>query len=545
MTKQFKIEKQKLLLEGFLKELGTDTDNWDRIESAPFELDNEEEYKRVLGFLDEIPPYKDWLEFYETNKKISSVLLREKYSRKITAPSGSVSYEEPTPVVKTKEVDSDLLVLEAEMISHNHPPHLIAKYLTSKYNFITMKDNEDLYVYKDGIYAKGAKVLIKEECKVLKNNITTHLMSETINHVKTSTYIERDQVNNNPFAIWLENGIYDWDCDIFMPFSPKQKSIFKFPIKYNKAADCPEIKKFLDEVISKSDIPVIQELFGYCLYHGYPIQKAFMFLGEGSNGKSTLINLFKAFLGPENISSIAIQDFENKPFYMAQLYGKLANLYPDIPDIALKYTGKFKMLTGGDTIFADKKFRDGFNFVNSAKLIFSANKLPETRDDTKAFFRRWIFINFPRIFDDLEKDPNKLEKITSPQEMSGLFNWSVEGLRRLMKNGKFSYSLSTEELQDKYERMSNSLSAFVKDCIEGETDYRVSKEEFYNNYITYCKNANLPIKTKKAVGMDLPLLINVRQIRAIPNSGGERTPCWVDICIRGQKAKKVGDLDVY
>ena len=173
----------------------------------------------------------------------------------------------------------------------------------------------------------------------------------------------------------------------------------KIPIKYNPNADCPKIKEFINQIMREEDVVVLQELAGYCLWKDYPIQKAFALVGEGSNGKSTFLRLLTKLLGKENVSSISLQDLVNNRFAVANLYGKLANIFADLPPEILKDTAKFKMLTGGDIITAEKKFKNPFKFYNYAKLIFSCNRLPVTYDDTTAFFRRWVIINFPNTFD--------------------------------------------------------------------------------------------------------------------------------------------------
>ncbi len=74
---------------------------------------------------------------------------------------------------------------------------------------------------------------------------------------------------------------------------------------------------------------------------------------------------------------------------------ELANIFADLPKQPLKYTGVFKMLTGEDEICADRELRDPIYSKNYTKLIFSANKLPEVIDQTYAFWRRWIVVEFP------------------------------------------------------------------------------------------------------------------------------------------------------
>jgi len=96
--------------------------------------------------------------------------------------------------------------------------------------------------------------------------------------------------------------------------------------------------------------PLLFEIIGYTLYPKYDLHKAVMLIGGGSNGKSTYLRLLRDVLGPENVTSIPLQDLvdDDKRFVVAQLHGKLANIFADLPPTALRSTGRFKVLTGED-----------------------------------------------------------------------------------------------------------------------------------------------------------------------------------------------------
>ena len=240
--------------------------------------------------------------------------------------------------------------------------------------------------------------------------------------------MDRSQISDSVDLLCVGNGILNLSTKELQPHTPKKIFLNKIPVDYNPAADCPRIKQFFNEVCYEEDIPILQELFGYCLYRSYPIHKAAMFLGEGSNGKSVTINLLRKFLGHENVSSKELRELINDRFAVVELYGRLANVCADISPDALKRTGIFKALTGGDLITGARKFKGSFSFVNYAKLIFSANKLPMSPDKSYAFYRRWILISFPNTFEGENRNPNILEEISTPEELSGLLNWALEGL---------------------------------------------------------------------------------------------------------------------
>jgi putative DNA primase/helicase len=153
-----------------------------------------------------------------------------------------------------------------------------------------------------------------------------------------------------------------------------------------------------------------------------------MLIGEGSNGKSTLLAVLRFLLSNQNVKAISLQDLCMDKFASADLYQMFANIASETPSKRIDESDVFKSLTEGVTLIrAQKKYGQPFHFVNYAKLIFCANKVPPYKDKDYAYYRRWILILFNVRFgnDALPKDENILEKITTPEEMSGLLNWSL------------------------------------------------------------------------------------------------------------------------
>jgi len=339
------------------------------------------------------------------------------------------------------------------------------------------------------------------------------------------------------------------------------------PVEYNPDAECPTFLKFLKEVLpDERDRLTIQEIFGSFLYR-LPVDRAFFFFGEGANGKSTLIKAMMAFLGKENIATRSLQEILSNRFAKADLYGKLANLYYDMPSTALLSTGDFKALTSGDLMTTERKFKDSFQFENYAKMVFSGNAVPQTRDETDAFFRRWVIISFPFQFLPAETvsrmlaegqfggeeggkaatsniriavpQENLLQEMTSPRELSGILNWALEGLKRLIDHSfHFSSELTIEETHEKYLALSNTVHAFVsEECeVTGEKEDRVDKNELYQAYAAYCKRKNLsPASYSWFFRKLLQESTLIAQER--PRAGGNRT-----FVISGLRLKREGGL---
>jgi putative DNA primase/helicase len=425
-------------------------------------------------------------------------------------------------------------------------PSKLADILQKDFVFKTTTDSDEIYYYNDGIYIENGEHLIKTKCEeITESETTSHITNEALFHVRARTYTDRELFNGKPKLIHLENGIYDLDKKEVMPFSEDIIATYKLPIEFKAEADCPLFKKFLSEILNEQDKAIIQELIGYCLWKDYEQQKAFMLLGEGSNGKSTLLEVIRTMLGSKNVSSIALQDFDRSSFALVQLFGKMANIYPDLTDRALRETGKFKMLTGGDEIEAEIKFQQKrIRFKNYAKMIFSCNKIPEAYDETEAYFRRWVIINFPHKFDDKTADKDLTKKLTSKEEISGIFNWAIEGLKRLQEQQKFSYNKTVEEIKEQYTRLANSFQAFVNDCCVQDIDRQISKRMFYKEYEDYCKKFNLPLKKENIIGKDMKRICPNVESKRVKIDLTSREWFWVNIRVKSESELKENQEEI-
>ncbi|MEM4098971.1 MAG: phage/plasmid primase, P4 family, partial [Candidatus Micrarchaeaceae archaeon] len=376
-------------------------------------------------------------------------------------------------------------------------PSDAADHILEHFRIITT--NAGMYVYDEnrGVYRPDMEKTIESwaeaQAHISGENISIHYVAEMFAHVQRRTY--NSNITKNLNIINIKNGLLNVKTGEFIDHTPDPAyfSTAQIPVAYDPNAKCPAIMKFLSETVLPEDIPVIQEFVGYIFYNGYPKAAALLLVGGGSNGKSTFINLVKALLGTENISSCSVQELDSNHFSKADLVDKMANLYADLPDIPLKSTGTFKMASGGDPITIERKYGSRFIYLNTAKFIFSANKVPTAYDDTDAYYRRFIIIKFNKTFDASTADPYLLEKLTTPEELSGFLNWALEGLHRLMKNNfVFTNSKSVESIKDEYIRLSNPVEAFFMDMVEeDDPDAFITKMDLYQGYVSYCKKKKL------------------------------------------------------
>jgi P4 family phage/plasmid primase-like protien len=226
-------------------------------------------------------------------------------------------------------------------------------------------------------------------------------------------------------------------------------------------AEAPRLVEILKSWVGEPYWLTLLELIGYTtIAFEYPLRKAFMLLGEGSNGKSTYLRMLKDILGRHNVASIPLQAFTSLDyrFLWASLVGRLANIFADLPRTPLSYTGIFKVLTGEDDLILDRKGKEPIRgYTNYAKMIFSANELPETRDLTHAFFRRWILVDFPNTFPE---DPTWYDRNVTPEVRDQALTIGLEAMREILERGAFT---GESDVKERWLEESDPIYRFVRD----------------------------------------------------------------------------------
>jgi P4 family phage/plasmid primase-like protien len=317
----------------------------------------------------------------------------------------------------------------------------IENVLMDMYHFKTMSDTKEIYYYDEskGIYVSGAEIIIESQAELMTDGtVSTSTVNEAMNHIRRRTYTNRTEFDaSEPHILNLQNGLLNIDTLDLKEHSHDQLSLVRLPVTYDPKVKCPNILKFLGEVLHPQDVFTAMQIIGYCLYKTAEYEKAIILVGSGSNGKSVFLKILEALVGSQNTSHIALQDLDKERFAAAGLYCKMVNTFADLKQLKLTSSGIFKMLVSGDSIRAQNKFKDPFSFRNYAKLIFSANKIPESDDDSYAYYRRWLILEFENIFEDENRDTKLIEKLTTPEELSGLLNLTLIALKKLRKDNGF------------------------------------------------------------------------------------------------------------
>ena len=223
-------------------------------------------------------------------------------------------------------------------------------------------------------------------------------------------------------------------------------------------------------------------------------------VGSGRNGKGVWQRTIEGVLGIDNVSNIGLEEFDGTHNYsMALLYNKLVNFCSEPRTRRELQTNLLKYATGQDTISAEIKYKQKrLSFKNCAKITILANKFPRCNDQTTAFKERRLFLKFPNEFKGENQIAN-LEKIwlENKEEKSGILNWMIAGLRRLLEQGQFSTSRTQEQTEIEFLRASDSITAFINQCATFEKHLYTTRPDAKIAYEAYCDFYGLEADNEK------------------------------------------------
>lgn len=374
---------------------------------------------------------------------------------------------------------------------------------------------ESYYLYEGGVYkdASDLQAAAKVREHLIDRYSTMSAINDTEGQWRMLIYKPIREINCNPFIINVANGLYNILDGSFKAHTPEYFSTVQLKAAYKENADCPRFLKFIESVLEEPEIYLLQEIFGYFLIPVNKAQKSFMLVGAPNAGKSTLLSIVQEILlGSENVSNVPWQSLSDR-FKTAELFGKLANIFADLPSKSVDDNGIFKALTGEDYITAERKNKNPFSFKPYARLLFSCNEIPRNYGDrSDGFYRRLIIIRFNNAVPPEKRDPNLLDKLTA--ERDGIFMWALAGLKRLIANSYlFSETTATRAELQRYRVENNSVLLFVEEYCELSEKRESLRDELFVRYREFCIGAGLKPVSQTGFNKEMESFLSITRSR--------------------------------
>lgn len=358
------------------------------------------------------------------------------------------------------------------------------------------------WIYKDTHYVSlGDEMLTKMIIDLTDRNALPSWIANFTKIAKYDCQIDSSEFSPPPNHLNVLNGVIDVKNKDLLPHSDAFYFKYVIPIEYNSDAKCPRFMEFLDFVFQGDQelIDITAEIYGYCLLGGDPfLHKAFVLLGDGRNGKSTWLHVLRKLLGENNCSSVSV-GLLNKPFSAVRLDGKLANITGELP------TGKldseiFKTAIGGEYISASHKGKDEYELKVESRFVFACNDMPKFGDTTTGMWEKLYMIPFNRYITPEERDIGIFKRLEG--ELSGILNFSLDGLQRLLKRKRLNNPTAVNNLLKDYREESDSVYEFYKENIIIDKEFstqRLTLKDLRASYLAFCRknDINYPVSSKQ------------------------------------------------
>lgn len=341
---------------------------------------------------------------------------------------------------------------------------------------------------------KELLVIVAERCNFHHHQIRIPEKTESLyNQFIFSAKIPNPEHDKDAIKINLNNGTFTIKGKekYLAPFN--SDDIFKYQLKFDYAptAKAPMFMDFLNEVLpEKESQMILAEYIGYVLTRNLKLEKCLVLIGSGANGKSVVFDIVTALLGKENVSSSTLSQLCNENgYFRVNLTNKLLNYSSELggkncnPDTV-------KQLISNEPIMARAPYKEAIELQDYAKMMFNVNVFPKDIEQSPAYFRRFIFLPFNVTIPENKQDKNLAKKIIK-NELSGIFNWVLEGLDRILKKEKFTESHASKKQMLEIMRSTSSIAEFMEEkCWVKSTENHKDLKDIYGDYKTFCQEVS-------------------------------------------------------
>ena len=307
-------------------------------------------------------------------------------------------------------------------------------------------------------------------------------------------------MNDYHGLICLNNGILNVFTKEFVPHSPDYYFDSCSDVDYDpEAVDCPNFKQYLSSTFSndKDTIENVIRIGGYLLDSSTKAQKMFLFDGQGSNGKSVLLDIYSSFFSHNNVSALSLEKLASPGFNKELLLKSRINVSAEQKKGNLD-AEEIKAIVSGDLITVERKYQISVSFRPNVKILANSNGMPTFSDKSHAIYRRMLMIKFNNCFMSSQdykqipnpeskhiylKDENLFDKIK--QERTAILNLFIEGLIALKNdNYQFIENEASYASMSAYKRDSDTAREFLEDNYEAciGTSEKTSIQEVYEQY---------------------------------------------------------------
>jgi P4 family phage/plasmid primase-like protien len=320
------------------------------------------------------------------------------------------------------------------------------------------------------------------------------------------------------------------------------------PFEYNQAATCPTWDNFLKSVWTDDEesIECLQEMFGYILSGDTRQQKFFNLIGPRRSGKGTINKVLVALLGQHNTVAPELGELCDT-FGLQPWLGKLLASFTDARAPERNRSAVVSQLlriVGGDTITVNRKNKEAWNGYLPTRLVIYSNEVLQLTENSNALTGRMIVLKMTKSFFNQE-DTDLAHKLE--QELSGIFNWAMEGLkRRLARGGHFLQPSTGKEYLDLMAELGNPMGTFAEDALEFDPKSMVKKEDVFVCWKHWALKKSMAPGTEQAFKRRFLAATQERYVMSQQvQIGGERSQVYMGVKLNEKAQKYLESVETF
>lgn len=315
---------------------------------------------------------------------------------------------------------------------------------------------------------------------------TSRTVDQVLDAARTALWLRPEATEPDRDGIPVRNGVVDTLTKELKPHTPTRFNVYSVGLDYNPDATCPHWLGFLDSIMSHDEKAklFLQEWFGYVLSGRTDLQKIASIYGDKRSGKGTIARTLTALMGPSNVAGPTLGSLAGD-FGGETLIGKPLAI---LSDVVWRVSGvrealeKLKAISGEDAIDINRKYRQHWTGQLPTRFMLFGNNVPQYNDESGAFAARLINVHLPTSFlgrEDRELGPRILS------ELAGVLNWSLDGLTRLTKEGKFTIPATHEGVEEDSE--AGTIREFIREfCVLDDNAVGIYQTQVYQKYREWC-----------------------------------------------------------
>jgi P4 family phage/plasmid primase-like protien len=343
--------------------------------------------------------------------------------------------------------------------------------------------------------------------------------------------VPASELDKNVRYMGVQNGVIDLATGQLLDPDPELRITLTMGCDYVPGAKCPLFEQTLSEVF-KDDADMVDffwRVVGYSVL-GQPKEDVMLIpFGNGSNGKSTVLNVIRKVFGSYARAAEASSFVADSKAGggaggaredLLRLRGSRFVYVNEPEENSELREGAVKAMTGGDSITARGLYsKESVEITPTWVVFMPTNHKPIVKGSDNGIWRRLVLIPFERNFEGdktVRKDPDRQERLSGERE--GILAWMIRGAAEYQKRG-LTQPASIRAARESYRTQMDLLAEWIEECCDIGAEFETPANSLWLSWESYAKTNGILQYVRSNVALGRRLDGRFQNVR---NSSGVR-----------------------